>query len=483
MQGWLHRQFPIMPMGEFALASQLQRENWSVKLVNFGLEKKLDASYDVDRSIRSIESRIYAIDMHWAVHSSGAVKLANLCKKYHPESLVVLGGFTATWFHERILAKYGSVDAVVLGEAEDAFSQLVRRTVHTRDLEGVPGVAYRSGGRIRRNQMAKPRENLDELDYANLRILDNWRSYLQIEESGCDQNMRPYFWLNLARGCCYNCLHCGGGRDAYQALTGRQNMAFRSPARVAEDIERLCQLGVRQISFSHDPEIAVKKYQTQLLDEIRRRRVDISVYYESFRVPSRTFLESINRLSFDTTVAISPDSPSDEVRIAAGRAFTNAQMMNAIEDCEDIGIKADIYYMVGLPGETIGFLRMFTNVLEKISCNIWTCVFPPIPYTIDPNCPMATHPEKYGVKLFRETFDDYEAAMSSGFGLGRPMDWLLSIGHETASLSKEEICELTLQANERTMRVPLSPMRRDLLEFSPVSTRFGQERVREASDS
>lgn len=473
-RGWVHPQFAIMPMGEFALASQLQRENYSVKLVNFGLEKKLNPSYDVSRSVRSIESKIYAIDLHWAVHASGAVKLANLCKRYHPEGFVVLGGFTATWFYERILAKYPSVDAIVLGEAEGTFSQLVRSAVHARDLEGVSGIAYRSGGMVKRNSMAKPRENLDDLDYTNLRILDNWRSYLRIGVSGYALK-RPYFWLNLARGCCYNCVHCGGGMDAYRVLTGREKIAFRSPTRVAEDIERLCQLGVRQISLSHDPEIAGKRYQTQLLDEIAKSRVDVSVYYESMRVPSRAFLEKINRLSYDTTVAISPDSPSEEVRIAAGRAFTNAQMMNAIEDCEDLGIKADIFYMVGLPGETMDFLKMYTEVLTKLSDNIWTCVFPLVPYTIDPNCPMATRPEKYGVKLLSKAFDDYEA-MSLG------CDPLQLIGHETAFLTREKICELMHQANECARRVPLSPMRADLLELSPMSDLLGQEPMRKPSD-
>ena len=458
-------QYIIMPMGEFALASNLERENYSVKLVNLGLEKKLNPSYDMLGFIRSIESKVYAIDLHWAVHSSGAANLANLCKKYHPQSLVVLGGFTATWFHQRILAKYASVDAVVLGEAEDTLSQIVGRAAHGRDLEGISGIAYRNGAIVKQNRMVKPAESLDELDYTNLRLLENWRSYLKMDSSGYAHNRRPYFWLNLARGCCYNCVHCGGGMDAYRLLTARQNMAFRSPTKVAEDIESLCQLGVKQISFSHDPEIAGERYQTQLLDEIRKRRVDVAVYYESVRVPSRTFLEKINRLSYDTTVAISPESPSEEIRIAAGRSFTNAQMLNAIEDCEDLGIKADIYYMVGLPGESMDFLKMFMEVLSKMSHNIWSCVFPPVPYTIDPNCPMATHPEKYGVKLLCKTFDDYEA-------MSMQYDPLQCIGHETEFLTRQRIYELTRQAHECAIRAPVSPMRRDLLEYGgPYSTR------------
>ena len=451
-QGGGAGQYPIMPMGEFALASQLQRDDCSVKFVNLGLEQMLSSSFDVEKCIRSIQSKIYAVDLHWVVHSDGAVKIAGLCKRYHPDSLVVLGGFTATWFKDQILLKYPFIDAIVLGEAECAFRQLVRKVLCRKDLRHILGIAFRKDGMVKHNPIAKPADNLDNLDFTNLPMLDNWKSYLKITLSGYVENMRPYFWLNLARGCLYDCVHCGGGRNAYRMLTGREDIAFRSPAKVAEDIEKLSNLGVQQISFSHDPEIAGEKYRTRLFDEIRKRRLDISVYYESFRLPSRAFLEKMNSISYETTVAISPESPSDEVRIRAGRGFTNVQMMNAIEDCEDLGVKADIYYMVGLPGETAGFLSMFEDVLTKLSNNIWTAVFPPIRYAIDPNCPMATHPEEHGVKLFFRTFDDYKSMCLSSDPLGR-------IGHETAFLTREKIWELTHQANEYVARRPLPLMR------------------------
>jgi len=445
-------QYPIMPMGEFALASQLQKDNYSIKFINLGLEQVLSPSYNVEKRIRSIESKIFGIDLHWTVHSSGAVRVANLCKRYHPDSLIVLGGFTATWFQDQILLKHPFIDAIVLGEAERTFSQLVRKTLRGQHLQDVPGIAYRDDGIVKYNPIMKPSENLDDFDFTNLPILDNWRRYLKITSSGYFENIRPYFWLSLARGCPYNCVHCGGGRNAYRMLTGRENIVFRSPAKVAEDIEKLYHLGVQQISFSHDPEIGSEKYQTRLFDKIGKMGLDISVYYESFRVPSRAFLQKMNNVSYETTVAISPESPSDEVRINAGRGFTNVQLMNAIEDCEDLGVKADIYYMVGLPKETAGFLGMFKDVLTKLSNKIWTVVFPPIRYVIDPNCPMATHSKEYGVKLFLRTFEDYKSMCLSFDPLGR-------IGHETEFLTREKIWELTHQANEFVNRMPPPLMR------------------------
>jgi len=449
-------QYPIVPMGEFALVSESQRNNFSVKFTNLGLEQMLSPSYDIEKYIRSIQSKVFAIDLHWAVHSDGAINVANLCKRHHPNSLVVLGGFTATWFCNEILLKYASIDAIILGEAEFSFAQLARKIIDGKNWQDVPGIAYRNRELVKHNPIPKPNENIDNLNLTNLPALDNWKSYLKISQSGYLKDMRPRFWLNIARGCPYDCVHCGGGRNAYSLLTGRENIAFRSPERVAEDIEKLSHLGVQQISLSHDPEIGTEKYQTQMFDEIKKRDLDICIYYESFRVPSRSFLEKMKRISYETTVAISPDSPSDEVRIHAGRGFTNSQMMKAIEDCEDLGVKADIYYMVGLPEETANFLPMFKNVLAKMSDKIWTVVLPPFRYVIDPNCHMATRPEEYGVKLFFRTFDDYKSMYLSSDALG-------GIGHETRFLTRDKIWELTVKANECAKMMPLPPMRRPVL--------------------
>jgi radical SAM superfamily enzyme YgiQ (UPF0313 family) len=343
-----------------------------------------------------------------------------------------------------------------LGEAEFSIVQLAGKIVDGKNWQDVPGIAYRSRESVKHNPIPKPSENLDDLDFANLQALDNWKSYLKISQSGYLKDMRPRFWLNIARGCPYNCVHCGGGRNAYRLLTDRENIAFRSPDKVAEDMEKLSHLGVQQISLSHDPEIAAERYQTQLFDEIKKRNLDICIYYESFRVPSRSFLEKMNKISYETTVAISPDSPSDEVRTHAGREFTNFQMMKAIEDCEDLGVKADIYYMVGLPEETMDFLPMFKKVLTKMSDKMWTRVFPPFPYVIDPNCPMATQPEEYGVKLFFKNFEDYKSMCLNSDPLGR-------IGHETKFLTRDKILELTVKANEYATRMPPPPMRRPVL--------------------
>ena len=118
-------QFIAIPVGMLSLAEYSDRHGYKVSIDNIGDRMVSDPDFDVENHLRRAEAKIYGIDLHWAVHSQGAIEIARLCKRFHPEALVVVGGLTATCFHLEILQKYWFIDAVVRGEAEKSFLQLV----------------------------------------------------------------------------------------------------------------------------------------------------------------------------------------------------------------------------------------------------------------------------------------------------------------------------------------------------------------------
>ncbi|MEM3714411.1 MAG: hypothetical protein QXF82_05625, partial [Nitrososphaeria archaeon] len=168
--------------------------------------------------VKSINSKIYAIDLHWFFHSEGGIQLAEMCKKYHPNSIVILGGFTATWFYEEILSKHNYVDAIALGEAEQSIVRLVNAYLKNQDLSEVPGIAYRENNLIK-TTMSSPPPTLDDLNFIELSLLQNWKNYLKIGLEGYNDNNIPLFWVTIARGCIYNCIYCGGCYNSYKLIT------------------------------------------------------------------------------------------------------------------------------------------------------------------------------------------------------------------------------------------------------------------------
>ena len=79
------------------------------------------------------------------------------------------------------------------------------------------------------------------------------------------------------------------------------------------------------------------------------------------------------------------------------------------------------------------------NLMEKYD-NVY--VIPPFPYTMDPNAPMALHPERYGVKKILNSLEDYRRAV-------RSESWVEWIAHETRELSRKEIARLTEEVHRK----------------------------------
>ena len=124
-------QFIIFPMGLLSLAAYLDRHGYHAAIDNLGERMVSSGSFDVENHLRHSDAKLYAIDLHWCVHSQGAVEVARICKRVHPNSFVALGGLTATCFHEEILSSYPFVDGVIRGEAEESLLLLLKHDRET----------------------------------------------------------------------------------------------------------------------------------------------------------------------------------------------------------------------------------------------------------------------------------------------------------------------------------------------------------------
>ena len=166
-------QFIIPPVGMLSIADYVSRNGYSAYVDNLGERMMASPSFEVETYIKNLSTKVFAIGLHWCVHSQGAIEIARLCKKLHPDAMVVVGGLTATVFHEELLRKYGFVDAVVRGEAEKPFLALMQALEQHGDLAQVPNLTFRDGsGEIKSVPLMQPSANLDEFDFTRLDLLE-----------------------------------------------------------------------------------------------------------------------------------------------------------------------------------------------------------------------------------------------------------------------------------------------------------------------
>jgi len=447
--------FSLMPVGVFSLASRLLEEGFDVEVVNIPLEAQLAGARYAD-VLKGLEAEVYAVSLNWFVHADGALETAKLVKLLNPSAKVVVGGMTATVFAEELTGS-GYVDAIVLGEGEEALTTYVKYAVKGVQPADRRGLYAREGRKWVHGGMREP-PSLARAKYADgVLAMRHALEYLKTGILGFMPAQQPHFWFAAARGCLFDCIYCGGSREGYRLATGRASMAVRDPAAVAEEMAQLSGMGLRIARLTHDPQMLGDRWWRKLFEEVRERGLDLKLYWESHRLPAPNLVREASKTFAALDVAVSPETASEEVRFRARRYFTNAALFKALDALK--GVLVELFFLLGLPGETAESARLIPRFASKlVEGRRYAAVYPLIPYTIDPNCPMALHPERYGVRLIFRSLKDYAKAAR-----GRKTEDF--IGHETRELSRRQIATLIEELNREISKIPQSEASMMKLEF------------------
>jgi B12-binding domain/radical SAM domain protein len=436
-------QFIIPPVGMLSIADYLDRNGYNVLVDNIGERMVTSESFDAEKYISRLSAKVYAIGLHWCLHSQGAIEMARLCKKLHPEAMVVLGGLTATVFHEDIVRKYEFVDAVIRGEAEKPFLLLMKALDKDKKLEGVPNLTFRDGGGgIRSVPLMEPSVDLDEFEFTRLDLLEPKGSIFT-------PGMPPHWALPICRGCLYNCATCGGSAYSYRTYLGRKKPAFRSPEKVAEDIQKLSAQGVQFVFLFQDPRMGGKEYWRRLLATLQNTKIKLTqLTMELFGPANEEYIEELSKVGVPIALSISPESGVDSVRKAHGRNYTNEELFRTIKICKRYGIPIGVFSMIALANDTAKTIRETWEVWEQICLiNLKSKGEAPVffsfgPMTLlDPGSRAFDFPANYGYRLIFKNLEDYIKGMS----LPSWHEWL---SYETKFLDRGLITKLIIDSIE-----------------------------------
>jgi len=140
-------------------------------------------------------------------------------------SFIIAGGPHATVLPETLV---DHVDAIVLGEGERTFEEIVKRP-DPRDLNGVKGVWFKKGEAIIKNETREPITDLDCLNFPERRLfdMDNYMStwhYLDILGPGIRGTT-----VVASRGCPFKCTYC---QPTLVKIFGTK-LRMRSPGNIA----------------------------------------------------------------------------------------------------------------------------------------------------------------------------------------------------------------------------------------------------------
>jgi radical SAM superfamily enzyme YgiQ (UPF0313 family) len=203
----------MYPVGFISMLNHLIENGYNGRISNLAVLMLSDKRFNAEKYLAGIESDIFGIDLHWLPHVHGAFNIARIIKKIHPESMVIMGGFSSSYFAEDILQSNEAVDCILAGDfVEKQLVALTEAVQGGKNLEGIPNLVFRSGSRIVRNPVLKDSDP-GSTAFINYKVLvKNSIKYHDI------RGHFPYYgWITnpvgmtiIQRGCQFNCGFCGG---------------------------------------------------------------------------------------------------------------------------------------------------------------------------------------------------------------------------------------------------------------------------------
>jgi B12-binding domain/radical SAM domain protein len=439
--------FEMYPIGFSFLGEYLERHGMQVRVVNLAARMLEQPSIDVERLIKNLRPRAFGISLHWLPHCHGAVEIARLCKRAHPDTPVIMGGYSASIFHQELLA-YPEVDYVVRGDsAEEPLLGLMRVLGRGGDLWRIPNLSYRDPAtgvtvenrldyvpadlnHLGANYVYMVKSALRHLDWRGVRAFKGWWSY-------------PMTAVLTCKGCMKNCTFCGGSAWSMARCFGRRGVALRSAQEVARDIETISKITGAPVFVIGDIMQPGAEYAWELLERLARVAPRNHIVLELFEPAPREFFERLGSALPNFDLEISPESHDEGIRRLAGKHYTNEQLESNLAWALENGCgKFDVFFMIGIEGQAPASVAQTVSYCASLLDDHGTAVNPligPLAPFLDPGSINQARAEEHGYRVLLQTLEDHREALLEPH-------WRDLLGYETRWMTRQDIVDTTYSA-------------------------------------
>lgn len=346
-----------------------------------------------------------------------------------PAELKVLGGSHVSHIlhgpHRRFRKReyFQGFDYLLTGECEGSFTDFVGwfDKADRGKMEAVPGVAwFDKQGELHRNPLPK------NPDVTKLPIpaFDLWKGGFAKGALSASSAWHREFdagelmtaSLYTARGCPYGCTFCSDARTTLREETLEQ---------IRDELRLLEQLGVRAIRIQDDT-FTIRAERCRQIAEM------MDAAGMLWRATTRVNLkdESLFRYMAQhgcTELGFGIESGSKQMLKIMNKGTTPEMNEVGVRLCQDAGMFARAFIMIGYPGETLQTIEETRQWVKKVKPDMVALSL----FTPFPGSDVFNHPEKYGVQLPDGGFEKYWQ-----FGMEDDPD---SIFLELPTISKQDL--------------------------------------------
>lgn len=444
--------FEMYPIGLTSIADYLERHGLRVKIINIANRMLMNPNFNVEKKLKSINASMIGIDLHWLPHAHGSIELAKLTKKFHPNTPIIFGGLSATYYHKDLINDYPFIDFVMRGDSTEKLMLMLIEEIKygKKNYLDIPNLTWRNEqSETVCNEITYVPDSLDEFDVPGYRYsIKSVFKYLNFKDP------LPYNgWLQYpntailtARGCTQGCLICGGSKLSYEQNCNRPGLALRSPAKLVEDIQFIQRFSRAPIFILHDIRQGGKEYVDDFLGRLKKINLKNELVFELFQYADEEFFKKINDAVPKYSMELTLETHDEGIRRFNGKfRCTNKKVIDTLNYALKHGCaKIDLFFMVGIPDQDYASVLKNIDFVEEIhnSCNqdrrLSYFVAPLAPF-LDPASPAFENPELYGYKKFCHSLEDHREAIKAP-------SWKYMLSYETNKMTRDEIVNSTYES-------------------------------------
>lgn len=364
--------FNIQPLGLAYLAGAARNEKCSVDIIDASLHNK---KYDwVEDKIKKLKPKII-VGSFTAPTSKVDMELGKLAKKYN--AFFGIWGPLPSAIRDFLFKKYKELDFIIENEPEMTISEISKNLKNKKELfNKVKGISYRNNkNKIIWNGYRELEKSLDNLPIPAFDLLEMDKYYTAYNRK------RPMTILRTSRGCVARCIFCitGGQSENYRGY-GAPWRAY-TPERTLKEIEIVSKkFGIKEINF-FDAEFTInKKRVIDICKGIIEKKLDIiwncNARADQVNEEALYWMKKAGCYSISYGV----ESADKNVMSICKKNISPKQVENAVILTKKAGIQPALYFMIGLPGETLESANKTIAFAKKMA----------VKYDLRPQCTIAT---------------------------------------------------------------------------------------------
>jgi radical SAM superfamily enzyme YgiQ (UPF0313 family) len=273
-------------------------------------------------------------------------KTLNYLHENYPDKKLVVGGVHATVMYEQILKKFPFIYAIVLGEGEETFLEIVNE----KKLEEIKGIAFfsREKGEVVKTEKRELIDDLDSLPFPKHEL------FLHDKKTLAN--------LLTSRGCPFSCSFC-----VLDKLS-RKRVRYRTANNVVNEIEYILTKfpSVKTIWIHDDAFFLNNKRAIEICEEIVKRNIKTNFICSArFKPISPELISSLEKAGF-VQVLFGLESGSEQILNSIHKKITKNDVRNTFQLFKNSTIKITAFLIVGLPGETTETLQETIDFIKEI---------------------------------------------------------------------------------------------------------------------